>query len=49
MGGRQDCFCAIDDKTRKVCEKEMRGICGMKLKKGGQMIKHSRWKECEGV
>ena len=27
----------------------MRGRCGIKCKKGGQMIKHSRWKGCEGV
>ena len=27
----------------------MRGRCGIKVNKGGQMIKHSRWKGCEGV
>ena len=27
----------------------MRGRCGIKCKKGGQMIKYSRWKGCEGV
>ena len=27
----------------------MRVKCGIKFKKGGQMIKYSRWKECEGV
>ena len=27
----------------------MRGRCGIKCDKGGQMIKHSRWKGCEGV
>ena len=27
----------------------MRERCGIKRKKGGQMIKHSRWKGCEGV
>ena len=26
----------------------MRGRCGIKVIKGGQMIKHSRWKGCEG-
>ena len=27
----------------------MRGRCVIKVKKGGQMIKYSRWKGCEGV
>ena len=27
----------------------MSGRCGIKVIKEGQMIKHSRWKECEGV
>ena len=27
----------------------MRERCGIKRKKGGQMIKYSRWKGCEGV
>ena len=27
----------------------MRGRCGINIKKGGQMIKYSRWKRCEGV
>ena len=27
----------------------MRGRRGNKFKKGGQMIKYSRWKGCEGV
>ena len=27
----------------------MRGRCGLKIKKGGQMIKHSRWKGCKRV
>ena len=27
----------------------MREMCEIKCKKGGQMIKHSRWKGCEGV
>ena len=27
----------------------MRERCGIKCNKGGQMIKYSRWKECEGV
>ena len=27
----------------------MRGKDGIKIKKGGQMIKYSRWKGCEGV
>ena len=27
----------------------MRGRCGIKVKKGGQMIKCSRWKGSEGV
>ena len=27
----------------------MRGRCGIKVSKGGQMIKHSRWKGTDGV
>ena len=27
----------------------MRGRCGIKVKNGGQTIKYSRWKGCEGV
>ena len=27
----------------------MRGGCGIKIKKGGQVIKYSRWEGCEGV
>ena len=38
-----------DDRIGNECKKEMRGRCGIKIKKGGQMIKYSRWKECEGV
>ena len=49
MGGRQDDCCAIDDRIRNVSEKEMRGRCGIKCDKGGQMIKRSRWKGIEGV
>ena len=38
-----------DDDKRNWSEKEVRGKCGIKCKKGGQMIKYSRWKGCEGV
>ena len=49
MGGKQDGFCPSDDRILNGSEKEMRGRCGLKVKKGGQMIKYSRWKGCEGV
>ena len=48
MEGRQDCCCTNDDRIRDGSEKEMRGRCGIKINKGGQMIEHSRWKGCEG-
>ena len=37
------------DRIWNGSEKEMRGRCGIKFKKGGQMIKYSRWKGCERV
>ena len=49
MGGRQDGCCSIDDRIWNWSEKEMRGRCGIKWKKGCQMIKYSRWKGCEGI
>ena len=47
MGGKQNGCCSNDDRTRNMRKDEMRG--GIKKSKGGQMIKNSRWKGCEGV
>ena len=33
----------------KMGAREIRGRCEIKCKKGGQVIKYSRWKGCEGV
>ena len=49
MGERQDCYRAMIIEQENGNEKEMRGRCEIKFKKGGQMIKYSRWKGCEGV
>ena len=38
-----------NERARNESEKETGGRCVIKRSKRGQMIKHTRWKGCEGV